>query len=55
MKGIQGLILALALGIIGALVNWAYLASRSKEVEALYFVAIAANASLNRGDVIRED
>ncbi len=55
MKGIQGLILALALGIAGAMFNWAYLASRAKEVEMVDFVAIAPHAILNRGDTIRED
>jgi hypothetical protein len=55
MKGIQGLILALALGIAGALFNWAYLASRAKEVEMREFVAIAPGTSLNRGDTIREE
>jgi hypothetical protein len=55
MKGIQGLILALALGIAGALFNWAYLASRAKEVEMVDFVAVKPGATLNRGDTIRED
>jgi hypothetical protein len=55
MKGIQGLILALALGIAGAFFNWAYLASRAKEVAMVDFVAIKPGASLNRGDTIRED
>ena len=30
MKGIQGLILAIGLGIAGALFNWAYLMNRTQ-------------------------
>ena len=33
MKGIHGLILAIGLGIAGALFNFAYLANRSRDVE----------------------
>ena len=53
MKGIQGLILAVGLGVAGALFNWAYLANRTSEKENVYFVGIKNNAVLNSGDAIK--
>ncbi len=50
MKGIQGLILALGLGIAGALFNWAYLQSRSSDLEIVQFVGIAPDATVNAGE-----
>jgi hypothetical protein len=55
MKGIQGLVLALVLGILGALFNWAYLASRAKEVDNVDFVAIAPNVVLVRGEPLKDE
>ena len=40
MKGIQGLIVAIGLGVAGAMFNWAYLASRSSQEATVSFVGI---------------
>ncbi len=55
MKGIHGLILAIGLGIAGALFNFAYLAKRSREVDAVGFVGIKKDKVIGRGEPIRED
>jgi len=54
MKGIQGLILAIGLGIAGAMFNWAYLTSKAKEVELEHFVCVKSAAIIERGDRIDE-
>jgi len=54
MKGIPGLILAVVLGIAGALFNWAYLASRSSQEETVAFVGIKEGTTVNRGEALRE-
>ena len=55
MKGVQGLILAIGLGVAGALFNWAYLYNRSRDVEKINFIGIARGVTINRGEVLRED
>jgi hypothetical protein len=55
MKGIQALIIALGLGIAGAILNFAYLSSRSEEKEMIYFIGVKPATTINRGDPIRED
>ena len=54
MKGIQGLIVAVGLGIAGAL-NWAYLASRSSQDATVSFVGIKNGQTVNRGEILRDD
>jgi len=53
MKGIHGLILAIGLGIVGALFNFAYLASKSSKEEFIGFVGIRTN--LQQGERLRAD
>jgi hypothetical protein len=55
MKGIQGLILAVGLGIAGAVFNWAYLISRTSEKENVYFIGVKPNVTLNSGDKIKSE
>jgi hypothetical protein len=55
MKGIQGLILAIGLGIAGALFNWAYLTNRSREAEKVEFLIIAPGVTVERGEKLSED
>ncbi len=55
MKGIQGLIIAIGLGIVGDLFNFAYLYNRSQDTENEEFIGIAANANVARGDVLKEE
>jgi hypothetical protein len=55
MKGIQGLIIAIGLGIVGALFNFAYLYNKSQETENEEFIGIAPSVTVNRGEVLREE
>jgi len=50
MKGIRGLILAIAAGLVGAMCNWFYLANRSKEVETVAFIGVKSDVTVNGGD-----
>jgi hypothetical protein len=50
MKGIHALIIAAGLGLAGAIVNFAYLSSRAREIETVEFIGIPRDASIARGD-----
>ena len=50
MKGIQGLIIAIGLGIAGALFNFAYLYSRAQKDEAEDFIGIDPKVTVARGE-----
>ncbi len=54
MKGVSGLIIAFALGIVGAFCNWFYLANKARQLDAVSFVGIAENVQLNPGDRFKE-
>ncbi|MFQ5793217.1 MAG: hypothetical protein ACE5JI_22325, partial [Acidobacteriota bacterium] len=49
---IQGLLVAITLGVAGGAVNWLYLTSRSREMEKVAFVGIAVD--IQRGQTLRE-
>ncbi len=55
MKGIQGLIVAVGLGIAGSLFNWAYLASRASQDATVSFVGIKDGQTIHRGEVLRDE
>jgi len=55
MRGIQGLILAMGLGIAGAIFNFAYLANRSKDVKKVAFVGIKTDKVVGRGEPLTEE
>lgn len=55
MKGIQGVIIAVGLGIAGSLFNWAYLTSRSSQDATVSFVGIKDGQTVNRGEVLRDE
>jgi len=52
MKGIQGLIVAIGLGITGALLNFIYLANKSGDLEAVAFIGIGPEVRVARGSTI---
>jgi hypothetical protein len=54
MKGFQGLVLAIGFGIVAALCNYFYLASKLPEAEMVGFVGIKEDADVSRGDVLRD-
>lgn len=55
MKGVQGLLLSLGLGVAGAVCNWLYLNRLASSESRVSFIAIKADAQVNVGDVLRED
>ena len=55
MKGLQGLIIAAALGIVGAAFNWFYLARLSKDYDLVSFIKIAPGAQINVGDPFKKE
>ena len=55
MKGIQGLILAIGLGVAGALFNWAYLYRASDEIDLVYVIGIAPGAEVRRGEPLDKE
>ncbi len=55
MKGIQGLIIAIGLGIAGALFNFAYLYSKSRDVEKVAFIGIDPKVTVARGDRLTKE
>lgn len=54
MRGLPGLIIAVALGIIGAICNWAYLARQASRMQKESFVVLRSDAQLNMGDSFRD-
>jgi hypothetical protein len=55
MKNIYGLLFAVALGIAGGLLNWSYLAKKSRDLERISFVGVKRGVVLQPGDVFRAD
>ena len=55
MKGIHGLILAIGLGIAGALFNYTYLASKLPETEMIGFVGIKPDVEVAPGEQLLEE
>jgi hypothetical protein len=50
MKNIQGLIIALVLGILAAMLNWVYLTSKAQSVETVDFIAVKPGVTIGRGE-----
>ena len=50
MKNWIGLLIALSLGIIAAVLNWQYLERKSKEIEFVSFLALSESVRLKPGD-----
>jgi hypothetical protein len=46
---------AVGLGVVGALFNYAYLSSRSQELAMVHFIGIKPEVTVNRGDRLEED
>ncbi len=55
MKGLSGLILAIGLGIIGAVFNFAYLTQKSRDFERVAFVGIRGDVNLAPGERLTEE
>lgn len=55
MKGTSGIILAIFLGVLAMLFNWAYLESKLSEVKTVSLVGIGAGIKLEKGEALREE
>lgn len=54
MKGIQGLAIAGAMGVVGAVCNWFYISQRARDLEKIDFVYIKSDARVNEGQKFQE-
>jgi hypothetical protein len=54
MKGTMGLVVAAALGVVGALCNWMYLNRQANDYQHVDFVMISPDAQINLGDRFQE-
>lgn len=52
MKGVQGLLLSLGLGLAGAICNWFYLDRLAGKEAKVSFIGIRADAQINVGDTL---
>lgn len=55
MKGFTGLLIAVILGLAGAVCNWLYLQRASNNLGRVSFISIRPDVQLNVGDPIREE
>lgn len=55
MKGLQGIVIAAALGIIGAVCNWFYISRQADNYERVSFVAISPGTQLKAGDRFKKE
>lgn len=55
MRGTPGFLLAVGLGLIGAVVNWLYLAQKARQLDHLDFVGIREDVTINPGDRFQKD
>ncbi len=55
MKGTLGLVVAIALGVVGALCNWLYVHRQAAGFEKINFVMISPNAQINLGDRLKDE
>ena len=55
MKGLPGILIALGLGVAGAIINWLYLERLAGQQARVQFIGIKTGTQLNAGDVIREE
>jgi len=55
MKGINGLIVAVVLGIAGAAINFYYLNSEAQKKDMVAFIGIKKGVLVGRGDLLKEE
>jgi hypothetical protein len=55
MKGVTGLIVAVFLGLAGAVLNWFYLDQKTRDIQNMSFVGIKEGVSLKAGEIVRRD
>ncbi|MCY2993263.1 MAG: hypothetical protein NTY19_36090 [Planctomycetota bacterium] len=55
MKGMQGLIVAGALGVLGVALNSFYLLDKTRDIASLAFIGIGPNVTIESGQVIKDE
>ena len=55
MKGAQGIMIAVALGVVGFVCNWLYLNGQASGDQMVQFVGVTTDARVNQGDVFQEE
>ncbi len=55
MKGLTGLVIAGALGVLAVGVNMAYLHNKTKNIDTVQFVGIKSGQAIQTGEVIRKE
>ncbi len=55
MKGLQGLVIAIVLGLAAAVLNWFYLVRQSQQVEEIAFIGIHPDQYVERGERLRNE
>ena len=55
MKGVQGILLSIGLGLAGAICNWMYLERLAGKEARVSFIGVRADVQINVGDTLRED
>ncbi len=55
MKGIQGLIVAVVLGLVGAAANFWYLNTEAQKMDMVAFIGIKKGVILGRGDKLTDE
>jgi hypothetical protein len=55
MKGVPGILIAVGLGVAGAICNWLYLQRLAGQEAKEFFIGVKPGVQLNAGDVIRAE
>ena len=55
MKGIQSLIVAAGLGVVGAILNYAYLHTESQKLNLVYFIGVKPGTTISAGERLKAD
>jgi hypothetical protein len=55
MKSLHGLLVAMFLGLAGAVLNWFYLEQRSHDFDKVPFIGVREGVTIRRGEVLTED
>ncbi len=53
MKGAPGIVVAIFLGLLGAVLNWVYLDAKTKDVDSVSFLGVREGASIQVGEPFR--
>lgn len=53
MRGAPGIVVALFLGLLGAVLNWVYLDNKTKDVDSISFLGVREEASIQVGEPFR--